>query len=456
MPGTADQVMAQQHKVFTVGTLTYTSGGMVTLFAWLLWGDFIFTFMEAVLPSLLPLLLKDHGASDTEIAVIVSTIYMIMNALLCPIISYRSDRFRSRWGRRRPFIFVSTPFVVLFLAAIPFAPDILRALTSIKFLATLLSSTPIAPVVLTFGFLVACFQVFHMFVASVYYYLIPDVVPEDYLGRFYALFRVFGTLAGVFFNYSVFGLAETHMREIFVGSALAYGIFIYVVCWRVKEGRYPRVPEDERTHWWDSVKTYASECFGYTYYWWVFLAYSAWTWAVAGNVFAVFFYQKVIGLNLDEIGKINAWSGGIFLVLAYPFGVMVDRWGSHRCLILGMGAMAGSSLGMFLLASDLSSAFLWSILRNAAVMFSAMVLLKWTVDVYPRERYGQFGSAGALFSSIGGIFLGPACGWAMQWIKDYRYFLLWNTLFAVVGFVAAMVVYRRWRHFGGPTEYRAP
>ncbi len=56
------------------------------------------------MPALLPILLKEHGATNKEIVIIVSTIFMVMNAALNPVISYQSDRFRSRWGRRRPFI----------------------------------------------------------------------------------------------------------------------------------------------------------------------------------------------------------------------------------------------------------------------------------------------------------------------------------------------------------------
>ena len=64
----------------------------------------IFFGLESVMPSLLPMMLRDNGASNQAIAFIVSSIYMVVNAVANPIISYKSDRFRSRWGRRRPFI----------------------------------------------------------------------------------------------------------------------------------------------------------------------------------------------------------------------------------------------------------------------------------------------------------------------------------------------------------------
>ena len=37
------------------------------LFFWLLWGDFCFTLMEQVIPSILPLELRPLGASNSTI-----------------------------------------------------------------------------------------------------------------------------------------------------------------------------------------------------------------------------------------------------------------------------------------------------------------------------------------------------------------------------------------------------
>lgn len=193
---------------FRVGTLIYSRAGLITLFAWLLWGDFVYTLMESVMPSLLPLVLRDNGASNQAIAFIVSSIYMMVNAVANPIISYKSDRFRSRWGRRRPFILVTTPFVVILLALIPFAPEISRMMGGIGWFAGLLKYSPVTSLVLISGVLVGAFQVFNMFVSSVYYYLIADVVPEAFIGRFYALFRVFGALAGLLFSYFILGMAK--------------------------------------------------------------------------------------------------------------------------------------------------------------------------------------------------------------------------------------------------------
>ena len=44
---------------FSVGTLIYSKAGLASLLMWLLWGDFCFTMIETVMPSIVPLRLKE-------------------------------------------------------------------------------------------------------------------------------------------------------------------------------------------------------------------------------------------------------------------------------------------------------------------------------------------------------------------------------------------------------------
>lgn len=52
---------ADRHPLFYVGTMVYSKAGLAWLFMWLLWGDFCFTLMETVLPSIVPLRLISRG-----------------------------------------------------------------------------------------------------------------------------------------------------------------------------------------------------------------------------------------------------------------------------------------------------------------------------------------------------------------------------------------------------------
>ncbi|MEI8246651.1 MAG: MFS transporter [Lentisphaerota bacterium] len=442
---------------FRVGTLVYSRAGLVTLFAWLLWGDFVYTLMENVMPHLLPLVLRDNGVSNQAIAFIVSSIFMVVNAISNPIISYKSDRFRSRWGRRRPFILATTPFVVILLALIPFSPEITRYISGIEWITAALKNSPITAIVLVSGVLVVAFQIFNMFVSSVYYYLIADVVPEAFIGRFYGLFRVFGSLAALIFNYFIFGMAQTHMQEIFIGIALFYGFFITLMCLQVKEGEYP--PPDKKEahgHWWSGIRNYAVECFGHRIYLLIFVAYGLNLWSGASAVFNIFFVRDLLGLSLDEFGKMSAYLGVALMVIIYPLGILIDRWGSHKSIITACLAACAFRLAGFFLINDYWTLLTWTFLIGIPTTIIGLAIPKWLIDLYPRERYGQFGSASAMTASIGAATLGPLCGLFFDFIKDYRYVWLWPVIFHLGAALAALLVYREWKSMGGRDGYSAP
>ena len=79
---------------YTVGTLTYTKLGLVSLFGWLLWGDFCFQVMESLNPAIIPLKLLSLDAPNWAIALIMVTLLGILNRTICPWVSFKSDRQR--------------------------------------------------------------------------------------------------------------------------------------------------------------------------------------------------------------------------------------------------------------------------------------------------------------------------------------------------------------------------
>ena len=112
-------------KTYSVGSLVYNRKGLAVLFAWMLWGDFCFTLMETVVgPIILSSKLGSLGASNTLIALIMTTVPGIMNTTVCPWVSFRSDRHRGRLGRRIPFILYTLPFLSLFLVLLGYSEQI--------------------------------------------------------------------------------------------------------------------------------------------------------------------------------------------------------------------------------------------------------------------------------------------------------------------------------------------
>ncbi len=455
-------------SVYAVGTLRYTKAALVTLFLWLLWGDVCFTVMEAIIPSILPLKLQHLNAPNTLIGFLLTTVFSAMNFVLNPIISFRSDRYRSRLGRRIPFLLFATPFITIFLCLMAFSDSLGAALHRAMLFGGSVNQVTIA----LLAVLIVGFQFFNLFVASVYYYLFNDVVPALLLGRFLALFRIVGTLAGAAYNYFIFQYAESHTRLIFLGAAGFYVVVFTLMCWKVKEGEYPPPPANVDGHRgiMAAIKTYAVECFTHRVYWTLFFVSAFASLAQCMASFQIFFYQSV-GLTLRNYGQIMGVSGLVTAGLLYPAGILADKYHPIRISILGMGALVlVMPLNLIFLLVDLqpNGAF-WMMVATTAVTLPAAALYQagefpLFMRMLPKERYGQFCSAAAMVRSVGLILGGIAAGAfidMMKWFhpqRDYyfRYVPLWIIGSYILALVFLLRLRKDWLQHGGPKSYVPP
>lgn len=477
----ADQAPVQ----YTLGSLSYNRRQLCLLFFWLLLGDVVFVLMNEMEPKMLPLILKSHQATDKEIAFIVGTIVALMNFFITPIVSYRSDRKRSRWGRRIPYLLWATPFVAVFLAVTAFVPEITQALLRWPWSRTILEWAPVSsPVVAVYALLIFVYEIFHMVVASIFFYLFRDVVPTCVLGRFLALFRVFGALGSFMVNYWLLGLSLTHTREIFLGVAVIYCLGFVGMCLFVKEGEYPPV-ESSASHpasgqpgarRFGALRTFFRESFREPIYWWIYLAAAMIGALYVLQAFVVFFPQLELGLSLDEIGKMNAWASLAWIPLALPVGWALDRWGPIRvlslCLVVQC-AVAGTS---FLFVAGKQSYLIAAIGASAFFPFG-LTMLSLTMlfqRLYASERFGQLSAAASIVRTlIVASMISPFIGWLLSSLQNipggltlpwhegvkigpYRFVYLLQLGLLLIALVAVRMTRREWLKLGGPERYQAP
>lgn len=457
---------------FRAGSLLYTRAGLITLFLFLLWGDFCFTIIEIVVPSILPLELNALGAPNWMLGLIVTTIPNIIAAVFNPVVSIRSDRLRSRWGRRIPFLFVATPFVTIFMVLLGYAAPIGRWLHG-AILAGRFSETTV--ILCVIGVAMVVYEFFNLIISAVYYYLFNDVVPHAFLARFMALFRVVGTAAGAAYNFFVLKYAGTHSREVFLCTAVLYCVAFVMMCWKVKEGAYPPpAPYTGGGKGFVAVlRTYARECFTHRFYWFLFLANTcaAMTWA--SGSYQLLFKTRYLGLDLDFVGKMLGISSVIGMCLLYPAGIFADRAHPLRVLLLAtvLQVAAGPlfiALAMFkpALAPDLVSTIYISLIfltLPVATLYRAAELPT-LMQVFPQDRYGQFCSANALVRSLALIVGGFACGAFLDFMTKlhpdpafgYRFVPVWNTFFHIGSCLFTWLLFREWTRLGGKTAFKPP
>lgn len=461
-------------NTYKVGTLEYTKRGLVVLFLWLLWGDFCFTLMEGVEPSVLPFMLKNLGASNLTISMYITTITNIFNLTICPMSSYMSDRYRSKWGRRIPFLVFSTPGVALFLILTGFSKEIGSFLFRHFFHHTV--ATEAAFTIGLIAVFVIGYQFFNMIVASVYYYLFSDVVPEHYTGRFFAYFRAMGTAAGALFNFFIYPYAQTHGKEIFVGLGILYFVGFLMMCWRVKEGEYPPPPpvEKGKNSALVGIKTFFKESYSHKFYWYFYLSYAFMAVSGAVGVFGAFRNLNV-GLSMKDIGLIGGVTGVITTVLLIPAGTYVDRKHPIR---VGMTAMIWN-----LIFVPTNIIFLWN-WNHATVLWLTIIITAITLPVgvvyaaaelplffrlLPHSRIGQFCSANSVVRSAMMIVAGVAAGYFVDLLRvycqnimhipgDYYYRLtwVWSVAFLALALYYRVKLYKIWASCGGDENYLPP
>lgn len=453
-------------KTWSVGTLTYTRARLIQVFFWMLLGDFCLHLMDnGVVPTLVPLQLESYGASKWLIGLIYGTLINVMYFFLVPIVSTASDRYRSRLGRRVPFLLFSTPFLAICLVLLGFSWQIAKLLHT--WLPSLLGDYSIASVALV----VACVlfvvvKFFDMFPQSVYYYMWADVIPPELMGTFGALFRVFYALGSYVFNRYLIGLAKEHPEEIYLMSAGMYLVAFLLLCWQVKEGSYPPPPKIARDEgsrlqrMKDATAVYFRECFSHAFWWKYFLmsaAFQAGYQPFIANL--VFFGKDIYGTDesaLKQYGAVLARKDLIWIGIYFALVFVMRFFHPLRAAIVGYVLMTAAAIGGFVLIRSQQTFALFTILTFIAVAIYLGGTAAMNARVLPQARFGQFASAGAMVFRISIALAAVAMGAVLDWTKSNRYVFLWMFVFQALGTVLAVMVYRDWKKLGGDEAYQPP
>ena len=457
-------------KLWRVGTLTYTTTALAVLFGWLLWGDFGWSMKERLVWPVLPMLLKRFGANDRFTSGLMVAIPAAIGILLGPVISYKSDRHRGRWGRRIPYLMITTPIAVvgmLGLAAGPRGGSWLHDVLFGHAAATASGASEDARVGLTVLLMLATFWTLFEFatVAAnlLFSGLINDVVPVPVLGQFYGFFRALSLIAGMIFNRWLIGKAEQHYVLLFVSIALLYGVGFTMMCLKVKEGEYPPPPPAPPSGgkplraFWSAAVVYLRECFTMPYYLWVCIFWTLAQFAfIPVNTFTIYF-AKSLNISMATYGNYVFWSYTISLILAWPLGYLADWFHPLRVGMVTMALYAAVTLWGGLYAETPRTFAIALVLHVvlSGCFFTTTGSLQ--LRLFPKSRFAQFASAAGVLTAVWNVSGGLVVGWILDESGHvYRYTFALSCAVAVISLISGAMVYRGFVALGGPNHYVAP
>lgn len=459
-PSTGAEYGPDGRRVWRVGTLSYTRGGLANVFLWMLWGDLCLNLMDSgVVPNVIPLQMSKYGASGFLIGLVTGTMMEILATLMVPVISTWSDRYRGRLGRRMPFILWTTPLLALFLALMGFSPAI-GAWVKGLFPGALAAVSAASITLATMSVLMAVYKFFDNFPQSVYYYLWPDVIPAPVMGTFACWFRAVATVGSLVFDRYLLRYALDRPEMICLIAAAMYLFSFLMMVLMIREGEYPP-PEPKPTgnplrRAVKSAGRYVRECYSHLYYWKIYLFNLCF---LCGFVpFAR--YLNIYATKTRHLDP-HMLSGpfqirdliqiGVFLSL----GPIVDRFHPIR---------TGVAANVLTFLTGLAAAFLVGghtsfVIMTVAVFASVAIFQASTAALGPRilpaKQYGQFCSANSMVFHVGLMVAIPAAGWVFDRI-GFQYIYAWFAGFSFLSSAFVIMLYWDWKKLGGDDNYIAP
>lgn len=449
-PAPADHTAAPAQKLWRAGTLTYTTGGLIALFAWLLFGDFAWSMRDRSVWPAASWYLDDLKVPRLLFGLLMISFPALISMTLVPVISMKSDRHRGRWGRRIPFLLITTPIAAFGMIGLGVTPFIAGWVHS-----HMPEQSEMVVAVVCFAVFWGAFEFATLAGQAIFGGLINDVVPKELLGRFYGMFRAISLIDGIIFNLWLTGKIPTHYTLLMVIIGVFYGCAFMWMCFRVKEGGYP--PPEPMTTRRAEVRTYFRECFSNGYYVSVFVMMMAAALAFAPvNTFAVP-YARSLGVDMDHYGKALAVTYGVSLTLAYFLGWLADRFHPLRVSIATLtGYLAVTAYGAFFAttpAAFLTAFVLHGVLSGCYFTSAASIGQR----LFPHQKYAQFASAAGIVMAPANIVLAPLVGMVIDTSGGvYRLTFAGGCVLAALALLAAWRVHGRFMRLGGPKNYEAP
>lgn len=412
--------------------------GLGALLFWLLLGDLGIAIRErAAFPSALELL-RRNAVSDTTTSLLMCTVPALLSMLLVPLVGYHSDRCRSRFGRRTPFLLVAAPAGCAALLGLAVAPSLAGLLD-----AALGAWSP-GPRHCLLGLFCLFWTVFEcaaLSALSLFTGLVNDLVPTRVLGRFFAGFRIVGLGLGILYYNWIFALTDRYLPEILACIGLIFCLPILAMCWMLKQAPLapdagPALQPAPRLSF---PLTHVLECFRYRPYAWIVAAF-----VLASLTFSPFntFYQHyahALGVPKATLGTLTASGYAVSIVSAFVIGWLADRFGAVRVSTIIMSVYCIVTAAGFAGLSDAASfrAFYLAHVVASGAWFTAAASMP--MALLPRSRFVQFNSTKDLIVVLGHILLSTVQGPVLDLSgHDYRLTLAAGALFSLLCIVCLL------------------
>lgn len=174
------------------------------------------------------------------------------------------------------------------------------------------------------------------------------------------------------------------------------------------------------------------------------------------NIYALF-YAKSLDMSTPEYGKCMFLSLLFSLVLAYPIGILADRFHPLRVGMALQCVYILVALADGMLVRD-ARTFAVGIVAQSVVYGSWMTAVASIAQkLLPKANFTQIASAGSIIGSVTNISVPPLIGLFLDYHHhNYRYTFFISSFIATAAVLATAVLHHKFVQLGGPRNYIAP
>jgi MFS family permease len=336
-------------------------------------------------------------------------------SFLVMLFSWMSDHTVSKLGRRKPYLFVSAPFVIAATVIFPFVDE-----PSLLWLIVVLYVVKMVAMDLK---------------ASTFPLLNIDCVPRHLLAQANSIFTIAGGIVGFFAMRAAGPLLKVAEWLPFVLAGGLMTATTLMAFW-IKE---PPVfhPATERFKPWSTFKVAAQDkrifvlMAGVALVNGYFVMQSAWLW---------FWAKETLNLDRQAIFEALSWAGLLNIALAYPTGWLIDRWGAIKVATVFFLGQA-MCFGMAMTISDKTGLIALSLVGTVVGPLYAAVDIMVYKNADPKD-VGSITSSNSCIRNAWNATFGLVAGWVIYWCgHNYRIGYVMGIAATTVGF-SLLWIYR--------------
>ena len=377
-------------------------------------GWFGIQFFWAFNTSSMPLFLKNFTESKFEISLVIS-LAGVMGCIVPPIVGYFSDRSFTRFGRRKPYVFLGMLGLLLCVVSLPHIPafGIVAVVSALMYFSLVSAESP-------------------------YMAFLPDITPQAQRSTASGVMNLLGSIGLI--TYFIVGsiIWDNHHILAFNTVALLPFILVLTTIFLIREPEIPKEKPATGGNPWAYLKDLARESNALKFFigqsfWWLGL------WMVSS--FLTLFVVEDLGVSEGNSMFVPMSFSIVATVFMLPLGILGDRIGRKGILTVMLVAWAVIDI-LMAFSQSFTSALIT--IGLAGIPFAAVmgVGYAYMLDLVPEERTAEFVGYNYL-SQTAPTIIGPLIGGKLIDALGYRSIFPAAAACAVTGLIILQFVHPR-------------